>query len=37
MNIVKRLTALVITGTGTGPRSAQRIIDAQLSYGPIAQ
>src|SRR5215470_16864693 len=26
-----------ITGTGTGPRSAQRIIDAQISYGPIAQ
>ena len=26
-----------ITGTGTGPRSASRIIDAQVSYGPIAQ
>jgi hypothetical protein len=26
-----------ITGTGAGPRSAQRTIDAQVSYGPIAQ
>jgi hypothetical protein len=26
-----------ITGTGTGPRSASRTIDAQVSYGPIAQ
>jgi len=26
-----------ITGSGTGPRSAQRTIDAQVSYGPIAQ
>jgi hypothetical protein len=24
-----------LTGTGTGPRSAQRTIDAQASYGPI--
>ena len=26
-----------ITGAGTGPRSAQRTIDAQVSYGPVAQ
>jgi hypothetical protein len=26
-----------ITGTGTGPRSAQRTIDAQVAYGPVAQ
>jgi hypothetical protein len=26
-----------ITGSGTGPRSASRTIDAQVSYGPIAQ
>jgi hypothetical protein len=26
-----------IAGSGTGPRSAQRTIDAQVSYGPIAQ
>ena len=26
-----------ITGTGTGPRSASRTIDAQVAYGPIAQ
>jgi hypothetical protein len=25
------------TGSGTGPRSAQRTIDAQAAYGPIAQ
>jgi Tfp pilus assembly protein PilX len=25
------------TGSGTGPRSAQRTIDAQATYGPIAQ
>jgi hypothetical protein len=26
-----------VTGLGTGPRSAQRTIDAQIAYGPIAQ
>jgi len=26
-----------LTGTGTGPRSAQRAIDAQVSFGPVAQ
>ena len=26
-----------ITGAGTGPRSAQRTIDAQVAYGPVAQ
>jgi hypothetical protein len=26
-----------ITGAGTGPRSASRTIDAQVSYGPVAQ
>ena len=26
-----------ITGIGAGPRSARRTIDAQVSYGPIAQ
>ena len=26
-----------VTGTGTGPRSAQRAIDAQVSFGPVAQ
>lgn len=26
-----------ITGVGTGPRSAQRTIDAQVSFGPVAQ
>jgi hypothetical protein len=26
-----------ITGLGTGPRSAQRTIDAQVSFGPVAQ
>ncbi len=26
-----------ITGSGTGPRSAQRTIDAQVAYGPVAQ
>jgi hypothetical protein len=26
-----------ITGGGTGPRSASRTIDAQVSYGPVAQ
>ena len=26
-----------ITGAGTGPRSAQRTIDVQVSYGPVAQ
>ncbi|PYN83923.1 MAG: hypothetical protein DMD96_00365 [Candidatus Rokuibacteriota bacterium] len=26
-----------VTGSGTGPRSAQRTIDAQVSYGPVAQ
>jgi hypothetical protein len=26
-----------ISGTGTGPRSAQRAIDAQVSFGPVAQ
>ena len=26
-----------IIGSGTGPRSAQRTIDAQVAYGPIAQ
>jgi len=26
-----------ITGTGTGPRSAQRTADARVSYGPVAQ
>jgi Tfp pilus assembly protein PilX len=25
------------TGSGTGPRSAQRTIDAQATYGPVAQ
>lgn len=25
------------TGSGTGPRSAQRTIDAQAAYGPVAQ
>ena len=26
-----------ITGAGTGPRNAQRTIDAQVAYGPVAQ
>ena len=26
-----------VTGTGYGPRSAQRILDVQASYGPVAQ
>ena len=26
-----------VTGAGTGPRSAQRTIDAQVTYGPVAQ
>ena len=26
-----------LTGTGTGPRNAQRAIDAQVSFGPVAQ
>jgi len=26
-----------LVGTGTGPRSAQRILDVQASYGPVAQ
>ena len=26
-----------ITGSGTGPRSAQRTIDAQVAYGPVAE
>jgi hypothetical protein len=26
-----------ITGAGTGPRSAQRTIDAQVSYGPVSE
>ena len=26
-----------ISGSGTGPRSAQRIVDAQVSYGPVAE
>jgi len=26
-----------IAGSGTGPRSAQRTIDAQVTYGPVAQ
>jgi hypothetical protein len=26
-----------ITGVGTGPRSAQRTIDAQIAYGPVSQ
>jgi len=26
-----------VIGTGAGPRSAQRSIDAQISYGPVAQ
>jgi hypothetical protein len=26
-----------VTGAGTGPRSASRTIDAQVSYGPVAQ
>ena len=26
-----------VTGSGTGPRSAQRTIDAQVSWGPVAQ
>jgi hypothetical protein len=26
-----------ITGSGTGPRSAQRTVDAQVSFGPVAQ
>lgn len=26
-----------ISGSGTGPRSAQRTIDAQVSFGPVAQ
>ena len=26
-----------ITGSGTGPRSAQRTIDAQVAYGPVQE
>ena len=26
-----------VIGSGAGPRSAQRMIDAQVSYGPVAQ
>jgi hypothetical protein len=26
-----------VTGAGTGPRSAQRTIDVQAAYGPVAQ
>jgi len=26
-----------LVGTGTGPRSAQRIVDVQASFGPVAQ
>jgi hypothetical protein len=26
-----------ITGSGAGPRSAQRTVDAQVAYGPVAQ
>ena len=26
-----------ITGSGTGPRSAQRTIDAQVAYGPVPE
>jgi len=27
----------MITGSGTGPRSAQRTIDAQVAYGPVQE
>jgi hypothetical protein len=26
-----------VTGAGAGPRNAQRTIDAQVAYGPVAQ
>jgi hypothetical protein len=26
-----------ITGSGTGPRSAQRVVDAQVAYGPVSE
>jgi hypothetical protein len=26
-----------VTGAGTGPRAAQRTVDAQVAYGPVAQ
>lgn len=26
-----------VTGSGTGPRSANRTVDAQITYGPVAQ